>query len=275
MRMLRLTQPLLWLSMAALLAGGTMAWWAFSGFGDLSASPLTDVCTEHYLDFDSTVDGYAPDSGWETGVVATIEASSNGERQELYRDGILVGRIINITADPITLPTPTPANFGRKTSFLPIHFEMPYTNYRQIVTSDGRVSEWLGEHSSERGVHGIPFFCGHPVNLTNSITKGGRSTINGISTTKYTLVFKPAPNDPATGLYDMTWEVFVSEDGKLVRETAWHPYSNTKRRVTYSGWGEANTIVEPPEAVFTDRDLQLSVPTPVGGTPAPTAMPTP
>ena len=270
-----LTRPLLWLTMAVLLAGAAMAWWALSGFGNLSASALTNACTDHYLDFDATVDAYDPDRGWKTAVV-TVEASSNGEYQKVFEDGALVLRIISITRDPLTLPTPTPANFGRSTAPLrPRLFKQPFTTYTQLVTEDGRVSEWMGEYDSSEKADGVPFFCGHSVDLMHSITDGGQYTINGISTTKYTVVFKPAPDDPATSLYDMTWEVFVSGDGKLVREIQWHPYSDTKRRTTYSGWGEPNTVIEPENAVFEDRDLRLSFPTPVGGTPAPTFTPTP
>ncbi len=98
----------------------------------------------------------------------------------------------------------------------------------------------MGENDSSEKIDEIPFFCGHQINFMDSITEGGRYTINGISTTKYTVTFKPAPDDSATSLYDMKWEVFVSRDGKLVREIQSHPYSNTKRRVTYSGWGEPN-----------------------------------
>ena len=274
MRIPLLTQPLLWLSMAVLLAGATMAWWALSGFGNLSADPLRDACTDHYLDYDAIVDGYSPEDGWTTGV-ATMKVSSNGEKQDLFRDGVLVLRVINILRNPLTLPTPTPQNFGRSTTQEPRLFKLPFTQYTQLVTSDGRVSEWMGEHDSNEKADRVAFFCGHSVDLMHSITEGGSHTINGISSTKYSVVFKPASDDPATSLYDMTWEVFVSGDGKLVREIQWHPYSDTKRRVTYSGWGEANTITAPPQAVFTDRDLRLSVPTPIGGTPSSTVTPTP
>ena len=275
MKMLRPTQPLLWLSTALLLFGATMAWWALSGFGNLSASPLTDACNDHYLDYDAIVDGYSVENGWTTGVV-TIEASRNGEKQELFRDGVMVFRIINIPSSPLTMPTPTPRYFGRSAAPLqPRHFTLPFTSYKQLVTEDGRVSEWMGENDSSEKIDGIPFFCDHQINLMDSITEGGRYTINGISTTKYTVTFKPAPDDSATSLYDMKWKVFVSRDGKLVREIQSHPYSNTKSRVTYSGWGEPNIIIPPQAAVFTDRDLRLSVPTPVGGTPGPTETPTP
>ena len=245
MNKIRITHPLLWLTMAVLLAGAAMAWWALSGFGNLSAIALTNACTDHYLDFDATVDSYSAQSGWRTGVL-TMEVSSNGEKQELFREGILVGRVINITRDPLALPTPTPQNFGRANVPLqPRHFNLPFTSYKQLVTEDGRVSEWMAEIDSSEKADGIPFFCGHSIDLMQSITRGGRYTINGISTTKYTVTFKPAPDDPATSLYDMTWEVFVSGDGKLVREIQSHPYSDTKSRITYSGWGEPNTVIEP------------------------------
>ncbi len=66
---------------------------SIGGFG------LTDACNDHYLDYDAIVDGYSLENGWTTGVV-TIEASRNGEKQELFRDGVMVLRIINIPSSP-------------------------------------------------------------------------------------------------------------------------------------------------------------------------------
>ena len=121
-----------------------------------------------------------------------------------------------------------------------------FITYMRQTNPDGQWSEWVVEEIdtgeeppiSEWTDEEPQLFCGMLINGFD-FTYGGDETVNGIKTSKFTLVHNLG-----------RWVHWISLEGRLVR-TDWHrpgvPGSQgSVVRSTYSGWGEVNIIPPAP-----------------------------
>ena len=117
----------------------------------------------------------------------TAEVSSNRANVEWFdEDGDFILRQAVIFDSPPRLPTLAPQKGAG--AFEQVTFgDSEYTEYTQLVRTDGRVSEWAVGSQEARIVENTPAFCGRPTIGLSTPEKTGTTTINGIATTKYTL----------------------------------------------------------------------------------------
>ena len=244
--------------------GAAAIWWLFFD----SREPLSterimeDVCTQKFLHYDGTVRVHTEDEVMEW---ATFEYSNVGYRLSwLLGDSYAKEETIVIFDTPISLFSDAERAAGQAegAAAVPRLVEAGQTWYSRELDDSGQWSPWKASSESMSKVEGIDKFCGRVLGDLRDLQMGGKETINGIATTKYSGNIE-GDNDPTrVGPHDSRMEYWVDTDGRLVRHRIVRLASGVIIEYDYYGWGEINNI----SAALT--------PTP-NPTPTATAEPTP